>query len=277
MPEPKNTITDLTSGIYRRQYANFIKGKRINALTLEAEAWFWRVHAAADDFGNADGEPELVHAATAGRRRVTPQQVSGWLKEMLTHGLIREYESADEKFVHIVGFVTRQPAGRNGKRVRHFPKSPWDEDSPSRGNPGESRGILCSDSDSDSHSDSDSQKEDSAEPADAASAAASPVVLVFPTVAGKRNAAAEWELRENHVAELAATFPGVDVPFQCRKALAWVKANLAKRKTANGMPDFLFRWMSKEQDKGGGNGRPARGETPEEFAERVASKNGVHA
>jgi hypothetical protein len=258
----KHTITDLTAGLYRRQYAKFIKGKRINALSLEAEAWFWRVHAAADDFGNADGEPGLVHAATAGRRRVTVEQVTGWLNEMKTEGLIRFYESTGDTYLHVVGFIRKQPAGKNGKRVRHYPESPWDESETRGGNPGESKGIQCSDSDSDSHSDSEDKPatQATAVAAVAARAAApadeSRVVLVFPTVAGRRNKTADWQLRESYVSELSQAFAGLDVPAECRKAHAWVRAKSSNRKTADGMREFLFRWMSRQQDRGGANGHP---------------------
>ena len=71
----EDAVTDLTRGVYRRLYSGFIKGQRINKLSLQAEAWFWRVFAVADDFGNCEAEPELLRASTAGRRKVTAKQV----------------------------------------------------------------------------------------------------------------------------------------------------------------------------------------------------------
>ena len=59
---------DLTRGSYRRVYAGFIAGKRICKLSMLAEAFFWRLHAVADDFGNCVGDPALLAQQTAGRR-----------------------------------------------------------------------------------------------------------------------------------------------------------------------------------------------------------------
>lgn len=58
----------------------------------------------------------------------------------------------------------------------------------------------------------------------------------------------QWHLTESHVAEWAAAFPSLDVLGECKKALAWSNANPTKRKTAGGMPKFLFSWLGRAQD-----------------------------
>jgi hypothetical protein len=129
--QQSDTVTDMTRGVYRRLYSGFIKGHRINKISLAAEAWFWRILATVDDFGNADADPGLCFAATVGRRKgITTKLVAGWLGEMEKSGLIRVYpgESGD-KYLHVIGFTRIQPAGRSGRRVRRVPS------------PGESRGI----------------------------------------------------------------------------------------------------------------------------------------
>lgn len=73
----------------------------------------------------------------------------------------------------------------------------------------------------------------------------------FPTAAGKRTDARTWCLPDALVAEWGEAFPAVDVLAECRRAHAWVIANLGRRKTASGMPVFLFRWMARCQDGGG--------------------------
>lgn len=81
----------------------------------------------------------------------------------------------------------------------------------------------------------------------------SPAVLTFPTVGqGSRT----WDLTEAHVAEWSLAFPGLDILGECRKALAWVKANQAK--TAKGMPAFLVNWFNRAVQRGG-NSRPTAG------------------
>jgi hypothetical protein len=76
-----------------------------------------------------------------------------------------------------------------------------------------------------------------------------PTGLEFPVVGDPRRRL--WPLGKARVAEWAAAFPGVDVMTECRKALAWVNANERNRKTWDGMPKFLFKWMARAQDRGG--------------------------
>jgi hypothetical protein len=71
-------------------------------------------------------------------------------------------------------------------------------------------------------------------------------LLVFP-VAGKEK---EWPLSREHLAEWEMAYPGIDVLAECRRALAWVNANPAKKKTAKGMPRFLVSWLGRSQDSG---------------------------
>lgn len=158
MPENResaNSVTDLTRGIYRRIYSGFIKGQRINRLSLQAEAWFWRVITTVDDFGNGEADPELCHALTAGRRKVTPKQISAWLREMKDVGLIELYEVKGEPYLHVTGFEVSQPAGKNGKRIKRFP-SPA-ESSGIQVNPELSSSAPASDSDNDTEDDTDNE------------------------------------------------------------------------------------------------------------------------
>ena len=100
------------------------------------------------------------------------------------------------------------------------------------------------------------KKEGSAEP-QAASAPPDPASVSFPQfpTAGRPNV---WTLSESFVSELVATYPGVDVRAECRKAHLWIKTHLPRRKTAGGMPAFLNTWLSRCQNssRGGTNGQP---------------------
>jgi len=92
-------------------------------------------------------------------------------------------------------------------------------------------------------------------PENAASPAATPqpdkVFLTFP-VAG---APGSWNLMISQIDEWKTLYPGIDVEAECRKALAWIKAN--NRKTARGMPKFLVFWLGKATNdlRGNGNGK----------------------
>jgi hypothetical protein len=65
-----------------------------------------------------------------------------------------------------------------------------------------------------------------------------------------------WPLYQAKIDEWQATYPGVNVVDELRKARQWLIDNPAQRKTYTGMPRFLNRWLAKEQDRGGsGNGK----------------------
>lgn len=72
-------------------------------------------------------------------------------------------------------------------------------------------------------------------------------VLVYATVGDEP----EWRLLRSKVREYQEAFPTLDVLGECRKALEWQRCNPTKRKTARGMPAYLFRWLSKAQNQGG--------------------------
>lgn len=125
---------DLKNGIYRRVYSMAIRGKRINSVSLSAEACFWRLHLVADDFGNLEASIDLLLAQAFTRRRsVTEELLRGWLSELVNAGLITPYNDGAESYIHINDFEELQPKGKNGKRVRKYPKVD---------DPGMSEGIL---------------------------------------------------------------------------------------------------------------------------------------
>lgn len=68
-------------------------------------------------------------------------------------------------------------------------------------------------------------------------------VLTFPTN-GKPGT---WDLLPSKLDEWSAAFPGLDVLAECRKALQWLRDN--RRKTARGMPRFLYSWLARTNDK----------------------------
>lgn len=133
-------VVDMTSGVYRRVYAGYITGHRINGLSLEAEAWFWRLNAVADDYGNMRAEPSLLVAETVGLRQIKTEKVLGLVDEIVAAGLAYRYEVGRDQYLHIVGFEERQPCGRNGRRFKRHQLHP-DAPGSTLGNPGESGGI----------------------------------------------------------------------------------------------------------------------------------------
>lgn len=78
-----------------------------------------------------------------------------------------------------------------------------------------------------------------------------PPVVTFPVIPGKTNKATEYHVTQPDIDQLRDTFPAVDPLGEIKKALAWINANPSKRKTATGMPSFLYKWMSRCQNNGG--------------------------
>ncbi len=72
-------------------------------------------------------------------------------------------------------------------------------------------------------------------------------ILEFPTVGTHGHV---WALTEAQLAEWRGLFPSTDILAEARKALAWVRANPGRRKTAAGMPRFLVNWFSRSVDSG---------------------------
>jgi len=59
-----------------------------------------------------------------------------------------------------------------------------------------------------------------------------------------------WAPPPTLLLDLARAFPALDVPGETAKARAWCVTNPEKRKTAGGMPRFLYAWMAREQNDG---------------------------
>ena len=88
------------------------------------------------------------------------------------------------------------------------------------------------------------------------------VFLTFPCVSGERKGPPIWELTQEQVCRWSELYTAVDVPNDCRKALAWIEADQKRYKTAGGMAKFLTSWLGRSQDHsnanplfGNGNGR----------------------
>lgn len=303
MPE----TTDLRRGIYRRIYGGFITGRRINTVSLAAEAWFWRINAVVDDFGNAHADPMLLRNATAGRRQdVTADQVAAWLGELADAGLVLLYEAGNEQYLHVVDFETIQPAGKNGKRIQKHPPPPGciqvnpDESGGEQAIPDVPGKSCASHSHTQDHSHSETQNscpepppaaasgqqrqeappEPSGQPTPSATPDApplpqkaakppdtSPVLMTFPT----KGSAREWPLHESLVLEMQKVY-SVDVRAQCDKARLWCLTKPAKQKTPRGMPSFLNGWMERAQNDSRNPRQPERNRPDGPNAQRPAGQ-----
>lgn len=61
-----------------------------------------------------------------------------------------------------------------------------------------------------------------------------------------------FSVTEQFVNEMKALYPAVDVEQELRNMKGWCLTNKSKRKTKEGMPRFINKWLSKEQNEGKG-------------------------
>lgn len=254
-------VTDLTKGIYRRIYSGFIMGRRINSVSMQSEAWFWRLQAIADDFGNLRSGAEILKGTCAPCRRLTAPQIDAMTKELVAAKLISTYTIDGEVFIHVADFETLQPAGRNGKRIRRVP------------GPSDASGCIPVNPDPSSASDSDSDSDSERIP---------PVASATAPGGGSTAAASRlaWKLETGWIGPDAAlrgvwalAYPACDLDRQLAAMDAWLRANPTRAKKSN-WARFATNWLAKEQDRGG-DARGGRGPSVaplEAAAQRRAAK-----
>ena len=133
------TEVDLRNGRYRRLYEVALHGDRINAVSIGAEFWYWRLLLVVDDFGNVVADPRKLKAKAAPMRTVTYRQIERWIVELVEHGLLIRYESSKGPHLHMPDFE-RMQTPRNGKRIRRYDPYPGSPEI-GRGNPDASRCV----------------------------------------------------------------------------------------------------------------------------------------
>ncbi len=229
------------------------------SLTFPAEVFYRRLMSVVDDFGRFDGRVSVLRSRLYALQidKVREADITRWVAECAKAGLIALYSVSGKPYIlfHKLG----EPRAKESK----YPDPPPGfADARSRAQTQTSESsraqtladVPSSYSPSDADSPSGSGREDSSEPAPPASKPppAGEVVMTFPTVGPVKS----WPLARSQVDEWARAYPGVDVLGECRKALAWVKANPTKAKTARGMPAFLVRWLGNATDGGKASAKP---------------------
>lgn len=126
-------------GRFKKLYASgLIEGRRINSVSLQAEAWLWRLMMLADDHGNLPGDTDLLRGRAAPLRKISPAQVRRLTEELETANLITRYSVDGEDFINLAEYE-RMQTPPNGRRIARYPQH-----APSGGilldpkNPGES-------------------------------------------------------------------------------------------------------------------------------------------
>lgn len=245
----------------------------------------------------------LTLADCEGRLRWVPMQVHAqvfpWeasvnievlLGELIDASYVVHYSVEGKRYVQVVNFLKHQRL--SGKEAKYKSKLPGPEqevekdgdfDGKNGGNTGEATGFSpgsggaplgtgeqgnrgtgeVGTGEQGNDEDSSELEEPAREPASATSDR-SPL---FPC-SGRKHDPSEWQASDEQIDGWSDAYPAVDVVAELRRAKAWLDSNPNKRKTARGMPAFLNRWMSRQQDQGGTIASASPRAGPKTFAQQ---------
>lgn len=210
----------------------------------------WRLFVSclllADDYGNFRADPQRVHGAALWAHRVDTAKT---LEELAEAGLLELYTIDGQRYAHVRGWSKHQKVDHPGKPT--VPGRPEALANSSR----DVRETVAPDQDQDQDRTGIGSGPVSSEP----QAASEPAVMVFEVVGSPEP---EWRLTAAHVEDLRVAFPGMDVRVECERARVWTLAKPQNRKTAKGMKAFLFAWVSRAQNRGGGAQAPPTAPRP---------------
>ncbi len=193
---------------------------------LFAQALYPLLVANSDDFGRQHGDPFTVKHCVWSTAPEDEQAFDVALDALHAVGLIVRYHAAHHHYLQVIDFELHQ----QGLHKRGESKYPGPPDIPGTS-------LLT-----ELNLTQQNRTSDSSEPLTARS------LLTFPTVGREGKT---WTLTEAQVAEWATAYPTLGVLAECRKALAWVKADQTRRKTGSGMLKFLVNWLNRTTNAGG--------------------------
>lgn len=191
----------------------------------------------AEDFAHYDFDAELVWLPSGARI-----QLDETLKEKdhRRAGVLRELET-----------YRRHPFARAFLALYGVPFGLGDP----LGSPLEAPSKPLPSQDQDQEQEQDQkQEQDHSESSEPGGPASEPIAVEGYPIVGRLKS---WDLTEALLAEFQEAFPHRDVIADCRAAKAWCVANPRKRKTADGMPKFLFGWIGRQQNGQGARAGPA--------------------
>lgn len=96
--------------------------ERINNLSFQAETLFIRLMMKADDLGTYHANPKLIKAFCFPLKNIRESDITRWLQELTSAGIIALYDADNKPYLHIINF---------GQRLRQvnpkFPQIPKNE------------------------------------------------------------------------------------------------------------------------------------------------------
>lgn len=90
-----------------RVLRDWTDSEKINEVSSNAECLFARLMMKADDYGNFNANPKLVKSLCFPLKDFREADITRWLRELETSGLIALYEADNKKYLHILNFGQR--------------------------------------------------------------------------------------------------------------------------------------------------------------------------
>lgn len=91
-----------------RVLRDYTDSLRFDGISAEAERLFIRLLTKADDYGRFHADPRLVCAACFPlERKIAPEQVAKWMKELVTRNLVLQYEAGGKHYVSVINYGQR--------------------------------------------------------------------------------------------------------------------------------------------------------------------------
>lgn len=231
----------------------FPQSESMGRVSRESRLCFVLLWTIADDEGRLRGNSRMLASLLYPYDDDARKHIDSWLDELSTEGCLDRYTADGQQYIQIRNWLIHQKIDRPSKSK--FPAlASTREDSRELDEPSSLEGKGSKDQGRDQGM--EGKGESAAPQSDAAPA------FILPVAGGK-----EFPVSQEQVEGWQRDFPGVDVCQQLRCMRAWCDANPTRQKTARGVPAFVVRWLSKEQDRG----RPSTA-PPQETAHQRAMR-----
>jgi hypothetical protein len=209
----------------------FPQSESMGRVSRDARLTFIMLWTIADDSGRLRGNSRMLASLLFPYDDDARKHIDSWLGELERENCITRYVVDGDSYLQVNGWANHQKIDKPS--ASKIPPPP--ESSRILANPRESSPL--------------DQGEDQGREGngDSAEDEASPPAFTIPLIDKS-----EYGVTQAQVDEWSAAYPAVNVPQQLREMRAWSLANPNQRKTSRGVNAFVVRWLSKEQDKGGG-------------------------
>ncbi len=225
----------------------FPQSESVGRLSREARLFFIQLWTIVDDEGRARGSSQILASLLYPYDGEISALVDEWVAETEREGMTRRYKVDGSTYIEVLNFNRHQKIERpsSSKLPEHSDSFGEDSSKAHRSLAEDSRGVAAV-----SVSVPVPVPVPVSGPGPKAVAprsrdreAGAPPAARFACVGPVR----EWQMSESDSVKWAAFYPDVDVGAELRKMQAWLDVN--PKKTANGMPRFVQRWLAKSQDE----------------------------